>query len=510
MNPGRSLISAAAALITAAALLSGVSHAADWRPQPVPDSAASGSALSGIAIDGVRTLFYADDGVLVAVTSRKKGWRAAEPITPVSGSVQRIASVVAEDGTVTIAWTEGNLIDTTRLRVVQRIEGTWSSPIELSLNYAVDSMSLLQHRRIAYVAASWHVSADTQDTSLGVWRVHDGASEARPNPADVERPNAVTLFSSGNFVGLAWCSDPAGKAKVAFLTPLLSTWGPTTQVNAGVNSISGRTVTAAGGTDAAEDGTTAVVTWMQNRRSEWYARKIRGNQLAPTTDTLLIGEQGTRLEDLDAAWASQEKVAFLTAVDESFNRSSILGSVVASGAADPAAVIYDTDGSVTTSLQATGTGAVISWKRANGGEIMARTWYPKGDSWMLQRPAGLGFSYYGPAVIADVTPSVAWKDRDGDLAQLSLDLQGPRLKRARAVASGRIKVAWNAPPQMVVTDYVVKRRPRGGSWKTVDRVQSKRTSFRGIPGTTYDVRVRARAPQTASAWSAKKTVTARR
>ncbi|MGA0009933.1 MAG: fibronectin type III domain-containing protein [Candidatus Nanopelagicales bacterium] len=509
MNPGRSFLGAAAALITAGAMLTGVSQAADWRPKPVPDSAPTDSALAGIAVDGVRTLFYADDGVLVAVTSRKKGWRAAEPITPVSGSVQRIASVVAEDGTVTVAWSEYSL-GSERLRAVQRIEGRWGSPIELSLNYAVNSMSLLQHRRIAYVAASWRVRADTPDTSLGVWRVHDGASEARPNPADVERPYAVTLFSSGRFVGLAWASDPAGKAKVAFLTPAAATWGPTTQLNSGANPITGRTIAAAGGTDAADDGTTAVVTWMQNRRSEWYAMKIRGNQLAPTTDTLLIGEQGTRLEDLDAAWASQEKVAILTAVDEGFNRSSILGSVVASGAADPAAVIYDTDGSVTTSLQATGTGAVISWKRANGGEIMARTWYPKGDSWMLQRPAGLGFSYYGPAVIADVTPSVAWKDRDGDLAQLSLDLQGPRLKRARAVASGRIKVAWNAPPQMVVTDYVVQMRPRGGSWKTVDRVQSKRTSFRGIPGTTYDVRVRARAPQTASAWSAKKTVTARR
>lgn len=507
MNPGRSFLGAAAALITAGAMLTGVSQAADWRPKPVPDSAPTDSALAGIAVDGVRTLFYADDGVLVAVTSRKKGWRAAEPITPVSGSVQRIASVVAEDGTVTVAWSEYSL-GSERLRAVQRIEGRWGSPIELIQAVQVRSLSLLERGATAYLAASWR-TANARDL-LRVWTITNGAHVPLPDPASMDLPNAVTLFSSGRFVGLAWASDPAGKAKVAFLTPAAATWGPTTQLNSGANPITGRTIAAAGGTDAADDGTTAVVTWMQNRRSEWYAMKIRGNQLAPTTDTLLIGEQGTSLEDLDAAWASQEKVAFLTAVDEGFNRSSILGSVVASGAADPAAVIYDTDGSVTTSLQATGTGAVISWKRANGGEIMARTWYPKGDSWMLQRPAGLGFSYYGPAVIADVTPSVAWKDRDGDLAQLSLDLQGPRLKRARAVASGRIKVAWNAPPQMVVTDYVVQMRPRGGSWKTVDRVQSKRTSFRGIPGTTYDVRVRARAPQTASAWSAKKTVTARR
>lgn len=507
MSPRRSFLGAAVALITAGALLTGVSQAADWRPKPVPDSDASSSALTGIAVDGVRTLFYADDGQLVAVTSRKGGWRAAQPITPVSGSVRRIASAVAEDGTVTVAWSESEL-GSERLRVVQRIDGRWGSPIELIQAVQVRSLSLLDRSATAYLAASWR-TANGRDL-LRVWTIANGAHVALPDPADVDGPNAVTLFSSGNFVGLAWASDPVGKAKVAFLTPAAATWGPTTQLNSGANPIAGRTIAAAGGTDAADDGTTAVVTWMQNGRRDWYARTIRGDQLGPTRDTLLVGEQATDLDDLNATWAPQQKVAFLTAVDARLNSSSILGSVVASGTAEPAAVVYDAVGPVTTSLQATGTGAVISWRRTDSGEITARTWHPKGASWVLQPPVDLGIAASDPAVIADVTPSVAWSDRNGGQAQLSLDLQGPRLKRARAVDSGRIRIAWNAPPQMVVTDYVVQMRPRGGSWKTVDRVQSKRTSFRGIPGTTYDVRVRARAPQTASAWSAKKTVTARR
>lgn len=509
MRTPRTIAVAAVTLAAAAALLTGAAQAADWRPRPVPDSLPDFNALvAGVSYDGIRTVVYPSGDTLMAVSSRGRGWSTPVEVTDLTDQPGQLEASVDAFGTITVAWAEDEF-STGDAWAVRFVDGAWQAPRRIVSANGIESVSLVEHSTGTYVSVSFVTDRTANLRDISTLRLTDGPPVVLPGVPSVGNPMSSTMFASGDYVGLAWATDPFGKAMVAFYSPAAGTWGSATQVNSGANPVSGRPITAAGSSEAAPDGTTAVVTWFEDGRDDWYARQVRGNVLSDESATLYIGPDGTDFERTYAAWDPVAHLAYLAAENEEAGAEGILGTILGGGFWVPTQVVHAGAVAGTASLAATGLGGAMSWRDEATDEVMTRTWLRSADSWALGDASFLGAGQPSSMVIPDATPAVVWIDATRRVT-LSLDLQAPRLDRARPARRGEVRVRWTAPPQLAPTTYVVQIRPRGGRWVIVDRVPSLRASFPGVPGTTYQVRVAAIAPGTRTVWSNVLTATARR